>query len=95
MTGEDFGSAEQMDNEVEGMDMQIKEGVTLGVGSREVLKVITDKVLLVQPFPKKLNGRGITLLQTHHCRGRGMKSLKGNESIEFCERLAGRFLNEQ
>ena len=51
MTGEDFGSAEQMDNEVEGMDMQIKEGVTLGVGSREVLKVITDKVLLVQPFP--------------------------------------------
>ena len=29
---------------------QLKEGITLGVGSREVMKVITDKMLLVKPF---------------------------------------------
>ena len=50
MACEDFGLAKQMDNEVEWMDIQIKNGFTLGVGSREVMKVITDKMLLVKPF---------------------------------------------
>ena len=45
------GFAKQMDNEIDGVDIQIKEGITLGVGSCEVMKVITDKALFAHPFP--------------------------------------------
>ena len=46
----DFGFAEEISNEVEGMDIQTKEGVTLWVGSCEVMKVIADRMFLVKPF---------------------------------------------
>ena len=62
MTGEDFGSAEQMDNEVEGMDMQIKEGITLWIVAGEIMEIVIDKSLLCKPFPKDLYGRSISFL---------------------------------
>ena len=43
--GKDFWLSIQMTNEVEGMDVEVEQGVTLGVGSCEVMQVVVDKAL--------------------------------------------------
>ena len=50
LAGKNFRLAKQLDDEVERMNKQIKECIALWIGSREVMKVITDKMLLVKPF---------------------------------------------
>ena len=61
-TSHDFGFAEEISNEVDGMDIQTKEGVTLWVVAGEIMEVVIDKSLLCKPFPKDLYGRSISFL---------------------------------
>ena len=62
MAGYDFGFAKQMDDEVKGMDKQIKEGITLWIIASEIMEVVINKSLLCEPLPEELYGRSISLL---------------------------------
>ena len=95
LAGKNFRLAKQLNDEVERMNKQIKECIALWIGSREVMKVITDKPLLAQSFPKDLHCWGVAFLQSDHGDRRSVKPLKVDEHIEFFKSLAGRFLDEE
>ena len=47
---EDFWLSEQKTNEVEGMDVEVEQCVTFGIGSCEIVQVVVDKMLLGEPL---------------------------------------------
>ena len=51
LAGDDFGFAEEISNEVEGMDVKVKRCVTLRIVASEIMEVITDKMLIAQSLP--------------------------------------------
>ena len=46
--GEDFWFSKQMTNEVEGMDVEVEQGITLRIGSSETVQVVVDKILFAE-----------------------------------------------
>ena len=62
LAGDDFGLAEEIGNEIEGMDVEVEQSITFWIVTSEVVEVITDKMLFAQTFLKDLHGRGIALL---------------------------------
>jgi hypothetical protein len=44
-TGKDFGLAKQMENEVEGMDVEVEQGITLRIGTCEIVQVVVETPL--------------------------------------------------
>ena len=62
LAGDDFGLAEEISNEVEGMDVKVKQGITLRVVASEIMKIVTYKALFAQMLLKDLYGGSITLL---------------------------------
>ena len=69
LAGDDFGLAEEISNEVEGMDVKVEQGITLWIVASEIMEVITDKMLFAQMLLKDLHGRSITFLQANHSNG--------------------------
>ena len=63
LAGDDFGLAEEISNEVEGMDVKVEQSVTFWIVACEVMEIITDKMFFVQTLAKDLHGRGIAFLQ--------------------------------
>ena len=51
LAGDDFGLAEEISNEVEGMDVKVEQGITLWIVASEIMEVITDKMLIAQSLP--------------------------------------------
>ena len=69
LAGDDFGLAEEISNEVEGMDVKVEQGITLWIVASKVMEVVTDKMLFAQMLLKDLHGRSITFLQANHSNG--------------------------
>ena len=69
LAGDDFGLAEEISNEVEGMDVKVEQGITLWIVACEIMEVITDKMLIAQMLLKDLHGRSKTFLQANHSNG--------------------------
>ena len=62
LTDDDFRLAKKMDNEVEGMDIKVEQGITLRVCPCKIMEVVNDKMLFAQSLTKDLHGRGIAFL---------------------------------
>ena len=43
--------AEEISDEVEGMDVKVEQGITLWIVASEIMEVITDKMLIAQSLP--------------------------------------------
>ena len=62
LTSKNIWFAKKIGDKVEGMDEQIKDGITLRVCSCKIMEVVIDKSLLCEPLPKDLYGRSIAFL---------------------------------
>ena len=93
--GQDFRLTEKSRHQVERMDIQIEQGITVGIGSRQIMKVVADKLFLAQTLFQHLYSRRITLLQAHHRNVRTSSALQVNQCVELLQRLAERLLYEQ
>ena len=69
LAGDDFGLAEEISNEVEGMDVKVEQGITLWIVASEIVEIVTDMMLFAQMLLKDLHGRSITFLQANHSNG--------------------------
>ena len=50
LAGDDFGLAEKISNEVEGMDVEVEQCISLGKCPREVMQIVTDKMRFAEAF---------------------------------------------
>jgi hypothetical protein len=62
LTSKNIWFTKEIDNEVKGMNVQVDEGITLGICSRQIMQVVVDEVLFAQSLLEKLHGGGISLL---------------------------------
>lgn len=69
LTGEDFWFTKKMGNKVEGMNVEVGQGITLRIVASEIVEIVTDKMLFAQMLLKDLHGRSITFLQANHSNG--------------------------
>ena len=69
LAGDDFGLAEEISNEVEGMDVKVEQGITLWIVASEIVEIVTDMMLFAQMLLKDLHGRSKTFLQANHSNG--------------------------
>ena len=51
LAGDDFWLAEEISNEVQGMDIKVEQGITLWIIANEVMEGVTDKMLFAQTLP--------------------------------------------
>lgn len=62
LRGDDFSRAEEVADEVEGMNVKVEQGIALWIVASEVAEVVADKMLLAQTLLKDLNGGSIAFL---------------------------------
>ena len=63
LAGKDFGFTEQIADEVERMDVEVEQGITLWIVASEIVEIVTDKMRLKdQSMPLPCKGRVVSYL---------------------------------